>query len=270
MFLWRSARACLIAAAFSALPAPCALSPRAEPGGLHAEIFAQRLAGDTGRNVFFVSADLAGKSRFVGFGSKHALGGRLDDAGFRFMSTIGVKLRDVDPGTGLRSNRIDLTRAFAGYEWKRAATSLTGFVGASIALNTASAASLSRRAARFGPAVALDLWHDWPRDAPLGARATSLFLLADHATRSVYGRLRHAFAIPGSSLRIGPEIAVSRGRSIVRRGVSLQSGWRQLRLGLHLAEIPVWRFRLTLSGGVEYRERNGRGGYAQIASHIRY
>ena len=58
---------------------------------------------DSGRGVFFSTFDAAERDRFIGWGFTYAPRGRLDEPGWRFMTTSGVKLRDIDPSSGIRS-----------------------------------------------------------------------------------------------------------------------------------------------------------------------
>lgn len=222
------------------------------------------------RSVFFKSFDTTERSRFASFGVKHAIRSTLDDPGWRALTAIGVKIRDFDAASGLRTNRVDTVRVAIGHEFRFGATLLTPYLGASVAANTAEIAQRTRRAARFGSVALIDLWHDWQGGAPWSARFTTLFAMADLANQSVFIRLRHGFSVAEGPIRFGPEISLGAGGRLTRGGAVLQESFVRARLGLHVSEIPLWRLRIMISGGVEARDDADAGPYGQIGAYIRY
>ncbi len=222
------------------------------------------------RSVFFTSFDLTERGRFVGSGVKYAPAGRLEDPGWRILSSIGVKIRDYDRALGLRTSRVDAARFLLGHEWRSGPRTISAFLGLGSIVNSAEIQLRTRRTTRQGPAGIFELWQDWGGAAPWGSRFTSVFALGDWANRSAYFRVRHGFALAGSTMRIGPEIAVSMGKNQAWRGIRIQDDWLRLRLGVHLGEIPIWRARLTLSTGAEWRDDAQPGLYLQIGAYLRY
>lgn len=222
------------------------------------------------KTVAFTSFDAASRSLYASAGFKRAIRGHLDEPGFRFMATFGLKMREYDPALGIARSRLHAARMLVGYEWKIASLSVTAMAGTSFVLNTTEAIQTTHRLGRIGPVGMVELWQDWGKHGVLGSRFTSLFASADQASRSFYLRLRHGFALGNTSMRIGPEISASTGESQFRRGTRLQDGWRKARLGAQLSEIPLWQARLGVSAGVEWRENGHPGGYVQLGGYIRY
>lgn len=244
---------------------------------------------DSGRGVFFSSFDASTRDRYIGWGFKYAPKGRLDAPGFRFMTTTGVKLRDIDPTSGIRYNRVDVSRALLGHEWHIAGLSLSAYAGGSFALHSPDTASVLRRRGRVGMAGILEVWQNWrtAQEAPANqstienaaysSGASSATLVVDQATRSLFIRARHGFMLadlglmfPALAGQIGPEASFNYGATIRTRGLTLQEKWRKARLGIHLSEIPLWRLKLGVSAGGEISHKSKNGAYANIASYIRY
>ena len=234
------------------------------------------------RNVFFASLDASERQRFGGWGFKRALGGTLSAPGWRMLTTTGVKIREIDLTSGERINRIDGGRVLFGREWHEAGISITALAGLSITRNSAEIAQATRRVSRLGPVGQIELWKTWSSDPPLAglpweSKFSSLTVIADHANRSVYARTRHGFVLPISTLSktmaqvsIGPEMSISLGAKQSKHGIVIQEAWRHARFGLHLGEIPVWRFRLVMAAGIEMRRNGHIGSYTQLTSHIHY
>lgn len=222
------------------------------------------------RNVVFSTFDATERNLYFSAGFKRAIRGHLDEPGYRFMATFGMKIRDYDPALGIAQSRLHASRMVVGYEWKIASLSLTAMAGASFVLNTTSAAQSTHRLGRVGPVGMVEVWQDWGKRGVFGSRFTALFAMADQADRSFYLRLRHGFALADTSLRIGPEAAISTGESQFRHTIRLQDGWRKVRLGVHLSEIPLWQARIGVSSGMEWRENNNPGGYVHLGAYLRY
>lgn len=223
------------------------------------------------RNVAFIGFDATERDRYFSAGFKRAIQGHLGAPGFRFMATFGAKIRDFDPATGTRENRLNALRVLGGHEWHLASLTVGIMAGGSFTLNSSDAAQKTRRMGRFGPVGMLDLWQDWGKpDGRWGSRYTALFAMADQTSRSTHIRLRHGFQFAEHPWRIGPEVAYSTGERQSRRGVPLQGGWRKARLGIHLSEIPFRAIRLAVSGGVEWRHDHKPGAYMHLATYVRY
>ncbi len=222
------------------------------------------------KQVVFAALDATERELYFGNGVKRALRGHLDEPGFRIMATFGAKIREFDPVLGTHQSRLHSGRLVAGHEWKFATLNVTVLAGGSFVLHSADIAQQSRRLGRLGPVVMLELWQDWGAGAAPGSRFTSLFAMADQASRSSYLRLRHGFGLGGNPVRFGPEASIATGESLFRRGVRLQSGWRKARLGAHLGEVPLWRAVLGVSAGVEARAARKPGGYLGLSAYLRY
>lgn len=222
------------------------------------------------RNVVFSTFDASERSLYFSAGFKRAIRSHLDEPGYRFMATFGMKIREYDPALGIAQSRLHAARMVAGYEWKIASLSLTAMAGASFVLNTTDATQSTHRLGRIGPVGMIEVWQDWGKHGVFGSRFTALFAMADQASRSFYLRLRHGFALADTPMRIGPETAISVGKSQFRRGIRLQDGWRKVQLGVHLSEIPLWQARLGVSSGMEWRENGNPGGYVQFGAYFRY
>lgn len=228
------------------------------------------LSRDSGRGVFFTGFDASERERFIGWGFKYAPRGRLNEPGLRFMTTTGMKLRDIDPASAIRYSRVDVTRAMLGHEWRFGSLSLSAFLGASFALHSPDAAGVLGRRGRIGPAGMVEFWQGWSEGNAHYSRASSATLILDQAARSLYVKARHGFTLPGLAAQFGPEASFSYGAGIRARGLTLQSEWRKARLGIHLSEIALRRLRLGISAGGELRRKGKGGAYATIASYIRY
>lgn len=222
------------------------------------------------RSVYFLHFEASERSRFFGTGPKMAIRGTLDDPGWRMLATLGVKIRERVPPLGLATNRVDAGRLAFGHEFRFGATVLTPFVGASFAANSADVMQKTRRAGRVGPVGMLDLWHNWAGSEPWGSRFTAVFALADQASRSLYLRVRHGFALSDGPLRFGPELALSAGSRIAKSGIVVQEGYLKLRAGAHVSEIPLWRVRLSAGIGAEWRDDARTGFYGEIGAYLRY
>lgn len=222
------------------------------------------------RSVFFTCFDASERERFVASGFKMAIGSHLNSSGWRITATSTVKLRDFDAITGNRENRIHGSRVLIGYEWQFGSTAITAMAGGSFVRHSAGQAALTRRTGRFGPALALDVWHSWAAENATKSRYSALALSLDQAERSFYLRLRHGFSLPQLHFPVGPEASLSSGLRHRQNGLVMQDFWRTYRLGLHVAEIPVWRFRFTLSGGAEWRWHGRAGKYVHLAGYIPY
>jgi hypothetical protein len=257
---WRIARSFALAVSILAPPAASAserFSTAFQPDPVH-------------RNVFFASFDATERSRFLTFGVKRAIRSTLDEPGWRALTAIGVKIRDYDVTSGLHTSRVDTARLAIGREFRQGATLVTPYLGVSVAANTADVAQRTRRTARIGPVALIEVWHDWPGKEAWSSRFTTLIAMADHANRSAFIRLRHGLALSDGPIRFGPEISLSLGGRQTQHGVVLQESWVKTRLGLHVSEIPLWRVRLQVSGGAEWRDDAGTGAYGQIGAYIRY
>lgn len=227
------------------------------------------------RNVAFASLDTSGGEPFVGLGYKRALGRSLDEPGYRFMATLGVKIRDQAPAAAdFRTSRLHSVRAVFGREWhlgetRFGATTLAVHGGASIVFFHSDVVFRTRKGGRLGPVVMGEVWHTW-RDAPFGLSYSSLFAMVEATSNSGYFRMRHGFRLDALPISFGPEAALSSGGSQRYRAILTQGAWRKARLGLHASDIAIRDFRLSLSGGLEWRHDRSTGAYAEVGAFIRY
>jgi hypothetical protein len=224
---------------------------------------------DPQNNVVFATYDISGKENFASLGYKRAIGGSLDTPGYRFMTSLGVKIRDVDPVLGTRTTRLHAVRAVFGHEWRFSTLSMTVLAGGSFQPASAGTALTAGRAGRFGPVAMVDLWQDWGA-GPLGSRFTSVFAMVNQAGRSSYVRIRHGLGLGDQPWRFGPEVAYSTGEHRTQRGTRVQDGWHRARLGLHVSEIPLRSLRFGISCGAERREHRKSAFYAQMGAYMRY
>lgn len=221
------------------------------------------------RNVFFAGYDVSGADHFASIGLKRALVSTLDEPGFRFLGSLGAKIAARDATTGDRATRFHALRTSLGREFRFGDTSITPYVGTSFVTNPDGAVLAGASRGRFGPVAMLDLWHNWPT-SPLHSRYSSVFVMLDQPTRSVYIRVRHGFGAEAHPWRLGPEASLSTGATLRSKGIRLQDGWNRKRLGLHVSEVPLGEARLSLSGGCEWRERGKSAFYAQAGVYFRY
>jgi hypothetical protein len=227
------------------------------------------------RNVAFASLDTSGGEPFIGLGYKRALGRSLDEPGYRFMATLGVKIRDQAPAAAdFRTSRLHSVRAVFGREWhmgenRFGATTLALHAGASIVFFHPDVVLRTRKGGRLGPVAMGEIWHTW-RDGPLGLSYSSLFAMAELTSDSAYLRMRHGFRLPTLPFSFGPEAALSSGGSQRYRVTLTQGAWRKARLGLHASDIAIRDLRLSLSGGLEWRHDRSTGAYAEVGAYIRY
>lgn len=108
------------------------------------------------------------------------------------------------------------------------------------------------RIRRAGLRLSADWWRKFD-DAGLWTANIS----AGTVKREIWARMAYGFSI-GAYGFIGPEISVSTSRR--------EAIWRA---GLHWAEIPIWRFRFRLAGGMAY-QRGIAGLYASVGHYVRY
>jgi Cellulose biosynthesis protein BcsS len=221
------------------------------------------------KTVFFASFDATERSKGFTYGMKRALFSHLDQSGFRLMTMVGAKLREPEPLTGTRANRLDAARVLAGYEWQKDSLSLSLLGGASLVLHQSDAITLGQaKATHLGAMGMLELWKNWNGDA--FSRWSSATLMVDQASRSIFFRIRHAVSLPGTPLTTGPEASISQGSRMKSLGSTVQEPWRTSRLGLHIGDIPLKSLRFTLSGGFEHRITHKNGAYGQLSAYMRY
>lgn len=221
------------------------------------------------KSVYFSGFDAAGQARLLGWGSKHALGSTLHENGWRMLTSQSLRLRERNPMLKTRFNRMEGGQLLFGHEWFRNGFVISAMAGGSLVLNSVKAASASHRALRLGPIFSLDLWKSWEKNTVL-LRATTLYLALDSANRSLYARMRHGFARPDWAFILGPEISTSIGLKQKRHGITFQDEWRIARAGLHVSEIPLFRLRLGVSGGIEWQHGEKPEPYMQIGSYLKY
>lgn len=223
------------------------------------------------KNVAFMGLATTGRDTYASIGLKRALGGTLDQPGYRVIASIGSKLREVAPGTGASSHQLHAIRLLAGHEWHEAGMAISLHAGASFVAYSAKGQAQSHHAGRFGPTLMVDLWKDWGKPAStFAARYTALTAILDQAGRSAFLRLRHGFQYADWPLRFGPEASVSNGNTLRRQGVRVQDGWRHARLGVAVTEVPFFEAKLALTGGAEWRAHRKTGAYAELSAYIRY
>lgn len=219
------------------------------------------------RSVAFKSLDLTRHDRFLTLGTKLAHDRRMDRPGWRTMVTLGIRLAEYDPSLARTAHCVSSARLLGGYEWHRGPLAITAMAGVSILRHPPSRAWGTGRTFEIGPAAGLDLWLNWQGPLRWGSRHSLASLLLDQAERSVFFRFQHAFALAGTQIRFGPEISYSAGRDIAARGVSLQGGWRKLRAGAHISELPLWRARIGAAFGTEWQPGQKPGLYVTLSAY---
>ena len=223
------------------------------------------------KNVAFMGLATTGRDTYASTGLKRALGGTLDQPGYRFIASIGSKLREVDPTSGTNINRLHAIRVLAGHEWHEAGMAISLYAGASFIAYTAKGQAQSHRAGRFGPTLMVDLWKDWGKpNSTFATRYTAMTAILDQAGRSAFLRLRHGFQYADWPMRFGPEASVSTGDTLRRQGARVQDGWRHARLGVAVTEVPFFEAKLALTGGAEWRAHRKTCAYAELSAYIRY
>jgi hypothetical protein len=222
------------------------------------------------RDVYFLAFESGAHDRFLAFGSKHAVRGTLDAPGWRFLSTLGIKVSAYDPTLGQRTSRIDLARMMPGYEMRLGSLTLSAYAGLGYARSDTTGILATGRFGRYGVSALAEFWQDWSRIAPDFGRFTAGYLMVESANHSGGVGLRHGFALRALPFLVGPEASWSAGRNIHARGATLHSAYRKQRLGLHASEIPLLAARLRVSAGAEWREGRKPGGYAEMAAHLAY
>lgn len=221
-------------------------------------------------DVYFLAFESAARDRFLSFGAKHAVRGTLNEPGWRFLSTLGIKVAAYDPTLNTRASRVELARLLPGYEIRLGSLTLSAYAGLGYARSDSTGALATGRFGRYGLSALGEFWQEWSQIAPALGRFTSGYMILESANRSAAVGIRHGMQVAALPFLIGPEASWSGGRNVQARGARLHSAYRKQRLGLHASEIPLFATRLRLSGGVEWRERGKTSGYAEMAAYIAY
>ena len=221
-------------------------------------------------DVYFLAFESTARDRFLSFGAKHAVRGTLNEPGWRFLSTLGIKVAAYDPTLDTRASRVELARLLPGYEIRLGSLTLSAYAGLGYARSDSAGVLATGRFGRYGLSALGEFWQDWSRIAPALGRFTSGYVILESANRSAALGIRHGMQVAALPFLIGPEASWSGGRTVLARGARLHSAYRKQRLGLHASEIPLFAARLRLSGGVEWRERGKTSGYAEMAAYIAY
>jgi Cellulose biosynthesis protein BcsS len=240
---------------------------RASPLGGGHDIWFQR---SSPRTVYFMAFESSAHDRFASLGAKYAVRGTLDAPGWRFLTTLGVKIAAFDPTRNTRTSHLDIARMMPGYEMRMGSLTLSAYGGLGYARSSFSGMATTGRVGRYGVSAMGEFWQDWSRMAPAWGRFTAGYVLLDSANRSAAAGLRHGFAMPVLPLLMGPEASWSAGRDVRAQGSTLHSAYCKRRLGLHASDIPLLAARLRVSAGAEWRSNHKRGGYAEVAAHLAY
>jgi hypothetical protein len=224
------------------------------------------------KTVAFAGFETTGRTHYASAGFKRALNGHLDRPGYRVLVMLGAKLHEVDPALGTSRHRLQAARLLAGHEWHWSGLAVSIMAGGSFIPHPPEAQAQTRRAGTAGVVAMIELWQHWSgtAGASVAPRYTALTALVDQAEGSGFIRLRQGFALTGKSWSFGPEAAFSAGETRARRGVIVQDGWRHARLGAMISDIPLGDTRLTLGGGIEWREHHEAGGYLQASAYRKF
>lgn len=222
------------------------------------------------RDVYFLSFDGGTRGRYLTLGSKHATAGDFSRPGWRFLSTLGIKLAAYEPKLDQRVSYVDLARLMPGYEARFGPLTLAAFAGLGYARSAVRGILATGRFGRYGLSAMGEFWYDWGGLAPALARFTSGYVMGETANRSFSVGLRHGVALPWRGLLAGPEAGWSAGRNVRAAGTNLHSSFRKGRLGAHLSEIPLFAARLRLSGGAEWHDRRRPGAYMEMTAYLAY
>lgn len=222
------------------------------------------------RDVYFVSFESGLRDRYFSFGGKHAVKGDFSSGGWRFLSTLGVKVAAWAPSLNARISYIDLMRMMPGYEARIGRLTIGGYVGLGYARSHMSTTQAAARSGRYGISALGEFWYDWGEAGPRLARFTSGYAMLETANGAAAMGLRHGARAPLLPVFIGPEASWSAGRNIRMSGTTLQSAFRKGRIGGHISEIPVMATRLRISAGAEWMNHRKPGHYIELAAHIAY
>jgi|GEM_PF-3148440 len=222
------------------------------------------------RDVYFIAYDASAHDRYLSFGSKHAVRGDFSAPGWRFISTLGIKIAAYDPPVAGRVSSVDLMRMMPGYEARWGGLTVAGYAGLGYARSQARGILATGHYGRLGAAALGEFWYSWGQNAPLMARFTSGYVVADSANRSVSTGLRHGVGLPNLPFLFGPEASWSAGRDVRSTGAALHTAFRKARLGAHASEIPILAARLRISAGAQWQDKRKPGAYAELAAYLAY
>lgn len=227
------------------------------------------------RDVYFLAVESSAHDRYLSVGSKHAVRGDFSSPGWRFLSTLGVKIAAYEPPLIERISYVDLMRMMPGYEARIGNLTIAGYAGLGYARSQARGILATGRFGRFGGAALGEFWYNWGQNAPALARFTSGYIVADTANRSATVGLRHGIGLPELVLPalpvlIGPEASWSAGRDVRSAGAALHTAFRKGRIGAHASEIPLLAARLRVSAGAQWQDKRKPGAYAEMAAYLAY
>lgn len=222
------------------------------------------------RDVYFVAFERGARDSYLSLGSKHAVRGDFSTGGWRFLSTLGVRLGAMAPAMNTRISYIDLMRLMPGYEWRLGRLTHGGYAGLGYARSQVGTTLAAARTGRYGLSALAEIWYDWGASLPPLARFTSGYAMVESANGSGALGLRHGLALPRVPFLVGPEASWSAGRNIRASGTTLHSAFRKGRIGGHASDIPLMATRLRLSTGAEWMNGRKPGRYIEIAAHLAY
>lgn len=213
-------------------------------------------ASDPG-TVLFGGLD-AGMSRYASIGFKRGIFGTdVDRTGFVVLGTVGggvyPQRRSGDAGRG--HGTVAEAALLVGYQSAAEALTWGAYLGPEINRHWHGPQTFRRDdASRFGLRGLLDLWAQ-PRPELL-VQAT---LSGGSAERHVYGRLALGLQLLGPAY-LGPEMAFY-----------AKPGYGEVKLGLHLSQVPIGPAMLRLSGGWQWSDdaRRRSGPYFGLSAYMK-
>ncbi|MGL4322899.1 MAG: cellulose biosynthesis protein BcsS [Beijerinckiaceae bacterium] len=215
------------------------------------------MSGARSETVIFSSFEADDFSLFSGTGLKWRPAGFAAQNGFAVLASVGHSFwrnrHAVLPGF---EERVLTTRGsvLAGRDVKIGTGTLGVYAGIEMMRETAfdPFALWLRQFNRVGARVQLDWWQH-PTDTTL----LTANVAAGTIKREIWGRVAHGWKI-GSYGYIGPEVSAA---------VSVRDAvWRG---GVHWSEIPLWAFRLRISGGLAY-QRGRAGAYVAFSNYYKF
>lgn len=253
---WRSLLGGLASLALVAAPHP-AWAQLELPGWLFGQTPTQPVSGEPVSSItMFNSAEADSHTVFAGGGIKWQPAS-FQKNGYAVMVSFGHSWwREWQRFVPLREENIYTTRGAVlfGRDFSVGGGTLGVYAGPEFIRESAfdPFALRLRSLSRFGARLQLDWWQKFGDAALLTANFS-----AGSVKQEIWTRVAYGFSA-GSYGYIGPEISMSHARR--------DTIWRA---GLHWAEIPLWRFRFRLAGGVA-QQRGRTGAYLSISHYVKY